>query len=69
LPDNFFILTPWVFLPAVRISLTAHLIILPLSVDKIISSSSPTIKEDEIFPFLGEFIIPIIPLPPLLVTL
>ena len=42
---------------------------LPLSVDKIISSSSPTINDDEIFPFLGEFIMPIMPLPPLLVTL
>ena len=26
-------------------------------------------KDEDIFPFLGEFIIPIIPLPPLLVTL
>ena len=41
---------------------------LPLSVDKIISSSSLTTKEAEIFPFLGEFIIPIIPFPPLFVT-
>ena len=42
---------------------------LPLSVDKIISSDSLTTKLEEIFPFLGEFIIPIIPFPPLFVTL
>ena len=42
---------------------------LPLSVDKIISSFSPTIKEEEMFPFLGELIIPIMPFPPLIVTL
>ena len=47
-PDNFFILTPWVFLPAILISLTAHLIILPLSVDRSISSLSLTTREDEI---------------------
>ena len=69
LPDNFFILTPCVFLPATLISLTAQRIILPLSVDKIISSFSLTTNDEEIFPFLGELIIPIIPLPPLLVTL
>ena len=42
---------------------------LPLSVDKSISSVSLTTNEDDIFPFLGEFIIPIIPFPPLFVTL
>ena len=68
-PDNFLILTPWVFLPAIRISFTAHLIILPLSVDKIISSVSFTTSDDAIFPFRGELIIPIIPFPPLFVTL
>ena len=68
-PDNFLILTPWVFLPAILISLTAHLIMLPLSVDNKISSVSFTINVEAIFPFLGEFIIPIIPLPPLFVTL
>ena len=68
-PDNFLILTPCVFLPAILISFTAHLIILPLSVDKRISSASSTTNVEAMFPFLGEFIIPIIPLPPLLVTL
>ena len=63
------ILTPWVFLPAVLISFTATRITLPLLVDISISSPSYTGKEDEILPFLGEFIIPIIPFPPLLVTL
>ena len=67
-PESFFILTPWVFLPAVLISFTAHLMMLPLSVDNIISSDSFTTNDDAIFPFLGEFIIPIIPLPPLFVT-
>ena len=43
-PDNFIILTPCVFLPAILISFTEHLITLPLSVDKIISSSFDTIK-------------------------
>ena len=42
---------------------------LPLSVDKSISSFSLTTKDEAIFPFLGEFIIPIIPFPPLFVTL
>ena len=42
---------------------------LPLSVDNKISSVSLTTREDDIFPFLGELIIPIIPFPPLLVTL
>ena len=68
-PDNFIILTPWVFLLAVLISFTATLITLPLFVDIKISSPSNTGKDDVIFPFLGEFIIPIIPFPPLLVTL
>ena len=63
------ILTPWVFLPAVLISLTATRITLPLLVDINISSPSNTGNDDEIFPFLGELIIPIIPLPPRLVTL
>jgi hypothetical protein len=58
-----------VFLPAVLISLTATLITLPLFVEISISSPSKTGKEDVIFPFLGELTIPIIPLPPLLVTL
>ena len=65
-PDNLITLTPWVFLPAVLISLTATLITLPLLVDISISSPSNTGKDEVIFPFLGEFIIPIIPLPPLL---
>ena len=38
LPDNFLILTPCVLRPATLISFTAHRIMLPLSVDKIISS-------------------------------
>ena len=42
---------------------------LPLPVDNSISSVSLTTKDDAIFPFLGELIIPIIPFPPLLVTL
>ena len=42
---------------------------LPLSVDKVFHHDFITIKEDAIFPFLGEFIIPIIPFPPLFVTL
>ena len=68
-PDSFMILTPWVFLPAILISLTGHLITLPLSVDSIISSSSETTSVEVTFPFLFEFTIPIIPFPPLLVTL
>ena len=68
-PDNLIILTPWVFLPAVLISLTATLITLPLFVEIKISSPSKTGKEDEILQFLGELIIPIIPFPPRLVTL
>ena len=52
-----------------RISLTGHLITLPLSVDRIISSSFDTTRVDVTFPFLFELIIPIIPFPPLLVTL
>ncbi len=63
------ILTPWVFLPAILISFTAHRITLPLSVDKIISSPSSTGRDAATFPFLDEAIIPIIPFPPLLVTL
>ena len=42
---------------------------LPLSVDKIISSSSFTTKVDATSPLRGELIIPIMPFPPLLVTL
>ena len=57
------------FLPAVLISFTATLMTLPLLVEIKISSPSNTGNEDEIFPFLGELIIPIIPFPPLLVTL
>ena len=68
-PDNFIILTPWVFLPAVLISFTATLITLPFFVEISISSPSNTGNEDVIFPFLGELTIPIIPFPPLLVTL
>ncbi len=68
-PDNLIILTPWVFLPAVLISLTATLITLPLFVDISISSPSKTGKDEATLPFLGEVIIPIIPFPPLLVTL
>ena len=68
-PDNLIILTPCVFLPAVLISLTATLITLPLLVDIKISSPSYTGNEDEILPFLGELTIPIIPFPPLFVTL
>jgi len=58
-----------VFLLAVLISLTATLITLPLLVEIKISSPSKTGNDEVIFPFLGEFIIPIIPFPPLLVTL
>ena len=57
------------FLPADLISLTATLITRPLFVEISISSPSLTGNEDVIFPFLGEFIIPIIPFPPRLVTL
>ena len=57
------ILAQWIL-----ISLTAILITLPLFVDIIISSPSKTGNEDEIFPFLGELIIPIMPFPPLFVT-
>ena len=67
-PDNLIILTPWVFLPAVLISLTATLITRPLFVEISISSPSLTGKDDVILPFLGELTIPIIPLPPRLVT-
>ena len=67
-PDSLKILTPCVFLPAILISLTAHLITLPLSVEIKISSPSSTGKDAATLPFLGEFIIPIIPFPPLLVT-
>jgi len=58
-----------VFLPAVRISFAATLITLPLFVEINISSPSKTGKEEEILPFLGELIMPIIPFPPLFVTL
>ena len=68
-PDNLIILTPCVFLPAVLISLTATLITLPLLVEIRISSPSNTGNYEEILPFLGELTIPIMPLPPLLVTL
>ena len=57
------------FLPAILISLTAVLITLPLLVDIIISSPSFTGKDEDTFPFLDEFTIPIIPFPPLFVTL
>ena len=57
------------FLPATLISLTVVLITLPLSVEINIWSPSKTGKEDDTFPFLDEFTIPIIPLPPLFVTL
>ena len=68
-PDNFFILTPWVFLPAILISLTATLITLPVLVEISISSPSTTGNDDETLPFLSEFTIPIIPFPPRFVTL
>ena len=42
---------------------------LPLFVDIRISSPSNTGKDEDISPFLGELTIPIIPLPPLFVTL
>ena len=48
-PDNFLILTPWVFLPAILISFTPVLITLPLFVEIRTSSPSFTGKEDEIF--------------------
>ena len=57
------------FLPATLISFTAQRMILPLSVDNIISSLSLTTNVEEMLPFLGELIIPIMPLPPLFVTL
>ena len=68
-PETLSILTPCVFLPAILISLTAHLITLPLSVERIISSPSSTGNDAATFPFLDEAIIPMIPFPPLLVTL
>ena len=68
-PDNLIILTPCVFLPAILISLTAHLITLPLSVDKITSSPSLTGNDAATLPFLDEATMPIIPFPPLFVTL
>ena len=63
------ILTPCVFLPALLISFTAHLITLPLSGYKITSSPVFTGSDATTLPFLEEFIIPIIPFPPLFVTL
>ena len=57
------------FLPAILISFTEHLITLPLSVDKITSSSLETISVDVTLPFLSELTIPIMPFPPLFVTL
>ena len=56
------------FLPAILISFTAVRITLPLFVDIKISSPSKTGKDEATLPFLDEFIIPIIPFPPLLVT-
>ena len=50
-------------------SYTAHVDYAFLSVERIISSSSPTTRLQAIFPFLEELIIPIIPFPPLFVTL
>ena len=67
-PESLKILTPCVFLPAILISLTAHLITLPLSVDKITSSPSLTGKDAATFPFLSDATIPMIPFPPLFVT-
>ena len=55
--------------PAILISLTATLITLPLLVDINISSPSFIGNDEETFPFLCELTIPIIPLPPLFVTL
>ena len=46
-PDNLIILTPCVFLPATLISLTAHLITLPLLVDITISSPSLTGNDED----------------------
>ena len=68
-PESFIILTPCVFLPAILISFTAVLITLPLSVEISIWSPSKTGNEVDTFPFLDELTIPIIPFPPLLVTL
>ena len=68
-PVSLIILTPWVLRPAILISFTAVLITLPLFVEISIWSPSNTGNEDETFPFLWELTIPIIPFPPLLVTL
>ena len=68
-PDNFIILTPCVFPPAILISFTNVLMTLPLFVEIKISSPSKTGNDEETFPFLDELTIPIIPLPPLFVTL
>ena len=68
-PVSLIILTPWVLRPAILISLTAVLITLPLFVEINIWSPSKTGKDEETFPFLCEFTIPIIPFPPLFVTL
>ena len=48
------------FRAAILISLTAHLITFPLSVDKIISSPSFTGKDAATFPFLEDATMPII---------
>ena len=68
-PVSLIILTPWVFLPAILISLTDVLMTLPLLVEMSIWSPSKTGNEDDTLPFLDELTIPIIPFPPLLVTL
>ena len=68
-PESLIIRTPCVFLPAILISFTATRITLPLFVEITISSPSFTGNDDETLPFLDELIIPIMPLPPLLVTL
>ena len=57
------------FLPATLISFTEVLITLPLFVEISIWSPSKTGKDEETSPFLEELTIPIIPFPPLLVTL
>ena len=61
--------TPWVFLDAIRISLTGDLIILPASVTNMICSSFFTGKESITVPLRSEVSIFIMPWPPLLVIL
>ena len=68
-PDNFIILTPCVFLPAILISFTWASYNSTFVGRQYYFIFIFTIKVDVTLPFLEELIIPIIPLPPLFVTL